>query len=514
MIPIVFFSISLLFSLLMDFFLLRRLAGWPGDDRRVALLLPPMAVCLGALLLMKIEWSLYDDRNWERLFNAFALARGFPIYQDLQSGPVLITLCGPVSAIAFMPAAFAPSPTIAMFTAAVILMGFYFLPPLWLHWTPLPDEPRPDAKNRTYRALLFLIFCFIPFVCKPLRDAAFNIHVDGPTLGLAALACAFLYFRPEKNKNLSLFYSALFAVLSVWSKQVAVPILAALPFYLAVAEGRKTTVRYLFYLAICGILISMVFLVAFNPGRIFFNLITIPSRHGFRNGSSWALGESGLRLAGESALVLVLTAVSLMLLYARAANWKEGIRSWRGSLFLLVSVAMIPVSILGNAKIGGSTNTLSYTIYFLLLAATLGFLNHPPSGFSRRRFLVPLSAMLLCIEIPAAYYRMERSRHQTNYAETVFAYIKKHPGETYFPRLTLLHLMAEGKIYHGITGLLDRRWAGLPLSDEHLRTHLPERLKLIGFRRGTQGDSAELGLTKDQIVPADPELPGFILYQK
>lgn len=485
-----------------------------NSKRWIVFLLFPMAVCFLTLLSMKIQGSVFDDRNWERLTATFALAHGFPVYHALDSGPVLNTIYGPVSMLIYLPSTIASSPTLAMHLAEVILIACFFLPPLWLHLKAPQEEKNKGREYWFYRLFVFLIFCYFPFIAKPLRDGAFNLHVDGPTLGLAAMACAFLYFRTKQNQEAALSFSALFTVLSVWSKQVTVPLLAALPLYLFFSDGQKLTLRYLFDMLFHGVLISAILLIAFDPSRILFNILVIPARHGL-NGGALALVTSTFKLLGEIAVVLIVLAVSLISYFQRhPMNFTNWIRSWRGSVFLIVGLLMIPTSVLSNAKVGGSTNTFSYPGYFLLLAATLGFLDLSTNR-GIRYFLIGLSVLFLCIEIPRSAYYLARLPRQFNYADMVFAYIKKHPGEAYFPRLTLLHLMAENKIYHASGGLKDRAWAGLPVSEEHLRTFLPGPMKIMAFRTKSDNDKSYLPLPEySSFYTLDPELPGFRIYKK
>ena len=507
--PLSAFTFALLLSFALAFFSWRRLSSRPFIDRLTVFLLFPMAVCLAAVFFLKIQDSLYSDYNWERLQNVFVIARGFPLYNGAANGPALITIYGPVSVFVYLPSALAASPANAMRIAEVILMGCFFLPPLWLHFG--------SRQNFLFRLLVLLIFCYFPLISKPLRDAAFNIHVDGPTLGLAAIACGLLYFRARKAGEAALFFSAVFAVLSVWSKQVAVPLLAALPLYLFLAEGRKTALRYTGYLLVSGILISALILFAFNPKDVIFNILVIPGRHSLRKGGLPGLIESAFVLLGEGAVIWILAAVSLVFLYLkiRPASFTDGVRAWPGSLFLITGITMIPTSILGNAKVGGSTNTLCYTCYFFLLAAALGFLQQA-SNRKVRFFLTGLSVLFLCIEIPWVYSHILSLPRGPNPAETAFVYIKKHPGEAYFPRLNMVHLMAENKVYHSSAALKDREWADLPISPEHFHAYLPERMKFMAFQKDTADDKAVLDryLPEYGLKTEDPELPGFVVFKK
>ena len=97
--------------------------------------------------------------------------------------------------------------------------------------------------------------------------------------------------------------------------------------------------------------------------------------------------------------------------------------------------------------------------------------------------------------------------------QIAFDYARRHPGEIYFPRMTLVHLLAEGEVYHQVIGVLDRAYAEFPLTEDHLRAHLPPEMKGIAFFENVFMSEIEyydpLGFSR-QI--RDPELPGFVVW--
>ncbi len=509
------FTACLLVSLAAAVLSWRRSQGRPLYERLTSAFLFPMAVSIAGIFLLKIQGSLFSDHNWERLQNAFALAHGFPLYHGPNDGPALITIYGPVSVFAYLPAALGKTPTSAMLIAETALICWFFIPALWLHTGKRKDDPVGQGFS-AFKFFLFFLFCYFPMISRPLRDAAFNIHVDGPTMGLMMLACAFLYFRTEKNRMVFFALSAVSAVLSVWSKQVAVPLLPALALYLWAADGRRAALTYCAYLLVSGLVISGIFLVLFNPERLLFNILSIPGSHDLRKGGLPGLIESTFALLGEGAVTAVFAAAAAVYfaVTSRPTGLKDWLRNWRGSMFLIAALLLIPTSILGNAKVGGSTNTLCYTCAFLLLAGTFGFRHAFKSPVTRYALLV-LGFVFLCIEIPWVYSRIVRFSKQTNYAETAYAYIKKHPGEAWFPRLNMLHIMAENKIYHSSASLRDRDWADMSISQEHFSRHLPEKMRFFAFQEKTSNDKPVLDpyLPKFTYDTTEPELPGFLVYK-
>ena len=57
--------------------------------------------------------------------------------------------------------------------------------------------------------------------------------------------------------------------------------------------------------------------------------------------------------------------------------------------------------------------------------------------------------------------------------QMVVRYLRAHPGEAYFPCNPLAHLAVEGRLPHFEYGIYDRVLAGVPLSSDHLRRHIP-----------------------------------------
>lgn len=515
--PSAVFTLALFLAFAASFYSFSRFSSLNKTDRITIALLFPMAVCLAAVFLLKMQWSVYDDDNWERLQAVFALARGFPLYHSPDSGPVLVTIYGPVSMMIYSPSALVSSPMAAMRIAEAITMICFFLPSLILHFFTCRNTQQAPKTN-DYRLFIFFIFSFFPFISKPLRDAAFNVHVDAPTLGLAALACGLLYFYRERQGRMNLVLSAVFAVLAVWSKQTAVPLLIALPLYLMMTESVKAGVRYTLYLLAAGGVISGLFLWVFNPQNLIFNILVIPGHQELRGNVPKALADASVKFFIEGIAVISLALVSLVpfILKRKLSGPLAWIRSWPGTLFVLVALFMAPLCILGKAKLGGSTNTFSYTYYFILLAGTLGLLEQ--AGNKIIRFLLNiLGIVFICIYIPWSYKYILIEPKQQNAAETAYEYMKKHPGQIYFPRLGVLEIMANHKIYHASVALKDRRWAEMPLSQAHFDAYVPPDMKGVAFQEYKDIHMKTLGpyLSGGALQEGrDPELPGFLVYKK
>ncbi len=511
---IVFFTLFLAAALIFSAWIFRRTAQLNRIDRWAFAMLPPAFLCLGALLTHKILTSIYYNLNWIRLQKTFAMAYGYPLYYGPDSGPVLGTMYPPVSILAYLPVTLFSSPFSAMRAAELLNVAYFFLPVLVMLISCRPREQRPLL----FPLLAFLLFAFLPFFISSLRSAAFYIHVDAPTLGLAAVACALLTCARNRESLPVLFSSALFAILAVWSKQVAVPLLLALPLYVFLVFGRKTLVRYLLCLAVSGGIISGIFIGVYGFKELYFQLITIPGSQGLIEKEGLPpLVYASYKLLVESSPILLMGCLVVRPLMSLNAS-KETLSAWfrdnPSLLMLLVSLFMLPTSLLGRAKLGGSSNTLCYTTFFLAVAVMLAFVQASVVPSVKKK-LVAIVAIFLLIQIPSLYYKFVYPDHKNlDFVRTAYDYLKKHPGETYFPRLTIMHLLVEKKLYHDSMALMDREMAGYPVSKEQLAAHLPSGFQQIAFLKGKEGDIEWLHLPEFSQITDDPELPGFFVHRR
>jgi hypothetical protein len=508
-----FFAVLLMGAGLAGAGLFRRTARWELADRSALAILPAAAACFAGLLFHKIHASVFFNLNWVRLQKTFIAASGSPLYYGPGDGPALLTLYPPVSILAYLPATWFPSPFSAVRAAETLNILFFFLPVLGMHIARRPRAPR----SLIYAILAFFSFAFLPFLTASLRSAAFHIHADAPTLGLAAAACAILVCARNRKSLLATFFSALFAVLAVWSKQVAAPILLALPTYVLWTVGVKPFIRYLACLALSGAAVSALFIGRYGFNELYFQIITIPASHGvFGKEGLPPLLYAFLKLLTESALIGL---VALAAAWARASQKEPArpagrLRDEPWALLLLVALFMIPTSLLGRVKIGGSANTLSYTTYFLAAAATLAFLGAAREA-SAKKYLAAVTTALLLVLAPSLYHKFAYPDHgNTDFARAAYEHLKKYPGKTYFPRLLLLHWIVEKKNYHDDFALKDREWAGFPVTGKQLEAYLPSGMEQIAYLKSHEGGAAQPYFREFSLIGEDPDLPGFYVLRR
>jgi|GEM_PF-634518 len=564
-------------SLLLGFWFARKYHQWQLINRLSIALTPVVLLLISSSVFNQIlirfsaiSWTQKGTWSPIRLLPAFAIARHYPLYADTIREPIIGMIYGPMMAVAYLPAVLANSPAVAMAVGSLLSTTFYCLPVLWLIFC--------DRSNKTRHLLptllAFGLFVFLTVFSPVLRYVAFSIHADAPALGLSATACVILCCRKRPDNLVALFLSAICAILAIWTKQVTVPILVALPLYLLLTEGRRCFQQYLFCLGLSGCLISALILMSFEPQSLFFNMFAIPGHHPWRNSdrvlilmnSSWELFISC------SWPLLILMFSILFNLKNNKIFLKSGspppisikrskkhlLEVCRGGFhrfllnctetasqnppnpkfrnfnqqpqvfFAIVGLFLSPTSILGRVKEGGDVNALSYTLYFLSIAALLVLIE----WFSMVKFskylpktsatlTVCYSAFLLTQMLKFPSHTIELSQHftqafhhiQNHPTQMAYQYVKKHPGEAYFPWQTLANVMAEGKMYHFEYGLFDRELAGFPASDRHFRAGLPANLQLIAFYSRNDGYVLHRLPEFSRQIELD-ELPGWKIYTR
>lgn len=225
------------------------------------------------------------------------------------------------------------------------------------------------------RAALFLGCGLMAFRSVGLEYSAFRIHTDAAALGFAAMAAGLLWRGDLKRSWSDLTLSAVFAVLSVWSKQTLAPLIVALPAFVWMCEGFRQLCKYVACLAAAGVTISLLVLAAFWPPQaLWFNIFVVPASQprveydGLMR--SLAMLRADILLPATVVVFLALQAIFF------EGRPKTGLRQFlagqRWLVFVFVAAAMIPTFMAGELKVGGDLNHLSLVSYFVLLSAAAG----------------------------------------------------------------------------------------------------------------------------------------------
>ena len=456
---------------------------------------------------------------------AMAIRHGYDLYHPADTGPVIGWIYPPGSALAYLPATLINDPATALLAGRCLSLFYYYAPVTWLLLSR-------GGRSRAGRWLLLITFALLTCYSRPLRYASTEIHADAPALGLAVLAVGLMSrARGPRGQWAAIFL----ATLAVWAKQLTFPILAVV---LPIWAYRKGGIRgFLQVFAATGIIAVGVLLAVMawiDRKSLFFNILTIPIRHPWRFQSLRTFDVAIVRLQQSHLFLIALLAVGALAACVDAA-WTEGdaraepATSGDWTIFLTVSLAELPFALLAYVKVGGDDNNLAYFLYFvtitcvLLLARLLDrefrtAADHETAGGVGSPFvLVVLGVNLALAFVTHQMLGLALVSGETSDSETreAVSYLRKHPGEAYFPWNPLEHLMVDGKLYHFEYGVYDRDLGGRPLTEEHFRRHVPPGIRLVCYppARHVVGERMTLRYMKEFGRPVKvPELPNWTCF--
>jgi hypothetical protein len=429
-------------------------------------------------------------------------------------------------AIAYLPATLFPTPNSAILAGSVITVVLCFSAVAFLHFAHLKRK-RSAVDGLAFLTAGFLM-CFLP----PLTYSCFSIHADGPGLAFGAVACGALYAGRAEKWRAALLVSALCAVLSVFCKQTFLPVPIALLVWVLAVEGRKVAGRYLLYLVAAGVIATAASIATWGPEPLYHCLIWVPAHHPWRGDSGIGTWMWSARLFIELSYPVLILLLAGAIYFALSGPIREG--RWRPLLMnrcvppLLVGIAEIPFSILGNSKSGGDINSFSFALFFLSCGATmmLADLWHgaktAPTRHVAMSVLLATVLPLAAYEVPAVHHTWSEARGLPQSEEQLaFAYLKEHPGKAYFPYFPLAHLYAEGQFRHFIWGLADRAMAGETVSMTEFHAYVPPDAEEIVFADSDDPAGPRVfGFDLMKFLPEysrsvdDPELHGWLAYAK
>lgn len=481
---------------------------------------------LGNVLVAILEAPSFGWNN-ARLAPSVALALGYPLYSPPDSGPVLDTIYGPVTALAYLPAAAGGTPTAAMLLGACVSALWYYGPALAVFWRFSRGTPR---IHWSLPLLAVPAFGLATAGSAPLAYSAHRIHADAPALGLLALACLPLLSRRAPHA-LGLAASAVCAVLAVWAKQSAVLGLLSLQVFVALALGRGAWRTWAVSMLGGALASAAVFLAAFDPAALLFNMVEIPSHHPLWDSDAFALLLRTLRELGEASLLEAcvlcggLAALPALRRELRECGPGAWIREHPWVALVFVGLGNLPTAVASRMKWGGDVNAFSFLSYFLLIAALLLLMTAAgPCGHDARAPKALGRAVLagLCLALTArgayATLRLPTLLRQSGADQHAagFALIRESPGRVYLPNQPLSHLLAEGRLYHFSYGLLDRELGGHPVTAAHFRAGIPGGASLVCFDELWPGDP----VTVPAVLPFFPQArpiecgrPGWVVFE-
>jgi hypothetical protein len=230
------------------------------------------------------------------------------------------------------------------------------------------------------------------------------------------------------------------------------------------------------------------------------------------------------RMLGLWVLVALYIGYQLLL----SADHKTTIREWlnqnRWFMLVIVSLYMMPISLLQLVKIGGHNNAYGYVIYFLLAATNLALIKAATESTSlysqfaqtiAKLFVFLMVIGIALIQIPSiAPIFVRLPKLGENPQEVAYSYAKKHPGEAYFPWNPLSTFMAEGKLYHWSYKIYELEEANFKISDERFRQYIPANTKFVAFSSRLVLENTLRYLPDFSKQVTVDELPGWIVYAR
>lgn len=521
--PIVFFL-----CLLLGLLLYRREPSWGVLDRLWTASLPLLIFVIGARLFNEV--LLAPTQIWDtvNLLPAYLLADGKPLYYPPGQGPILDMMYGPMTAVAYWPVTwFTRHPTYATSLAKLCTVFYFFLPAALIGII----RPKPSLRAAIAIAGAFVAYVYYVLQSSSLSGSALWNHADAPALGWAGLSCAILYWRLERKNVAWLYVSAFLAVLSMWTKQVTVPLVVAMALYLMIADGFLMALQYTLGVLVFGAMTTLVFSSCYGFSELWFNLVVNPSLQPWNKDlvktEGWAVVELMERMRWMGILL------SFFLIYEfHHHRFKGSMRAWfdreRWILFIVASLCLIPSALAGRMRVGGDLNAISFSTFFLvtgMYALILRYVTSPePSEefhFSQlflKKFLFAYAVTSMVIQLPVqSYYFVCLPKYlhrlESNTPKVAYTYAKAHPGELYMPWNGLETYLAEGKIYHFEYAVFDREVGNLPPSEEHFRAGLPTAMQAIAYPPNEQARHVMKHFPEYVHETIDPELPGWTIYE-
>ena len=336
----------------------------PTGDRLLRAAFPLAFYLLIASFFSSWYQAPYHAWDGARLAPAIALWNAEPLYSTSRTGSVQTTMYPPFSAIAFAPAALFDQPGAAMLAGSLLAHCYYFFPVLYLCLS-LPGD-------RKLSVMLLFLFVTVSFNYAELGASASRVHADAPALGFGLAACLVLT-REKLSPHRRFALAASLVWLSIWSKQLLLPLAILLPLWVLLAHGRRAALHLTLWLVGLGTLFAVGLLVVFGTEGLFFNTVAIPGAMPWIRKTPFNLAYVFMELVDYllPILLVLLGCVVLLLREDPVSNLRTWLRGNAWMLVFLAALALVPSSVLGRVKVGGALNNLSYTLYFALAATAM-----------------------------------------------------------------------------------------------------------------------------------------------
>lgn len=498
--------------------------GGVREDRLLTVCLPPLVFLAASTCVIWAASSGVQQATWHnaRLLPSLAILKGLNPYSSLKHGSVQTSVYPPVWVLAFLPVGTAKSPGRVIFLGYIVAQCYAMLPALAFFWR--------SSRNIKITVICFTWFVYALNFTGPL-NAGFVPHADAPALGFALAAILLLQAALRsgggRRESWLHFLSTVAGWCAVGSKQVVAPIFVVMTLVILRAGGWRAVVRFCGWAAASGLLVALVCFSIFPIGDVYFNTIQLMARCPWNGTLPWNLVTVFFELFDASLPVLLFLAAGYGTWYAlrgeaSAQPHARYAEDWQ--VAGLAALLFLPTSVLGRVKVGGSPNTLSPTIYFLLAAACLlvpAILARLDSSAAQRQSMKAFKLVLVLVSLTLSmqwfwwgfdYVRTRKLSTRNNAAHIAYNYLKNNGPGAYFTGLPLSHLMAEGKLYNFGSAVYDREvLARFPLSEEQKTRYFPANPTMVCGNVPMWGaEYVESKYFPKYTKKIDvPELPGF-----
>nr|WP_020465963.1 hypothetical protein [Singulisphaera acidiphila] len=508
--------------------LYRGSSGRPIWERLGIAVLPFLGCTVAWHWVVSIAFqSMASFWNGARLAPAIGLLHGYRLYYPATEGPINGWIYGPISSVAYLPAALLGNAGVKVLVGRGLSLFYYYAPAAWLL---LRGGEGRKGRPGVGEFLLFLTFVLLTTNSHALRYSATEVHADAPTLALAALAIATMVRGGGGQNPWTCSLALILAVLAVWSKQLTVPILiVVLPAYALATGALKSPVRSLLPGIVGGLAITVTLFLVLDPSSLLLNIVEVPGRHRFRAKDLVDFLYPLIVLQQKHAPLLFLLAVGGQARIALAADEagtdaSAGRRDRGWIVFLIAGLAELPFSLMGYFGEGGNDNSMSFSLYFLTLGTLLmlkplvgsGWLNERASTNWVWYLVIGLNLMLATFEVEAQGDALINRKGPWQDSLAAERFIRAHPGEVYFPWNPESHLAAEGKYYHTEDGINGRSYSGISTSSDHFFRHIPPRTRLVCYPPNAAGLARVGAMT--YLTGFRPtkvaDLPGWACYER
>ena len=448
---------------------------------------------LVTVLLMQFVYSAsrmpHRDWNAARITPSVAWTKGYDVYYPANEGPILNTLYGPGTVLAFLPAALGRDPTSAILIAGAINVAAMALPLLWLLMRV--RTRREHESDLHLRWLVWALGCGMIYLYAGTSYMIESIHADSPAVGLMILAASIILFADKSLSMRRMAASAFLAAFACFTKQIEVFALPGFFFFIGLTFSWRKAFIYAALVTGSALVLVGVFSVTMGGfANMLFNIVEVPSKHAWKGPRLEVLLKSGvaLALAGGFLTLLLLPFMGWAFHHRKLSlsDVRSVLSENRWLLFVFIATTMIPGCLMGDVKVGGMNNSY-HSLYYLIAAGCLAMLVWVTSapGPARPSLVLGiylLGAVVVGVRAPSLINLLGLRSLGQNAQQQAYEFALKHPGETIFPWNPLSTLYAEGKVYHFEYGVFDRVFAGFPPTPEHFAKHLPKELKRVIWR--------------------------------